>query len=176
MNAFLMAHRLLQWLTFMALKVNELMSKPAVTCRETDSLKAVAARMWDRDCGAMPVVDEVDTVIGMITDRDLCMAVYAKDQRLSDRRVADVANGNVFSVGPQDTIAHAAKMMRDHQVRRLPVIDERDRLVGVLALSDIARKGERDRSQNKKSVGRDEVVHTLAAICEPTSRRARASG
>lgn len=158
------------------MKVEQLMSTPAVTCRDNDSLNTAARTMWDRDFGAIPVIDNADKVTGMLTDRDICMAAYTKGRRLGDIRISEVKNANVFSVKPSDSIQKAEKIMREHQVRRLPVVDARDQVVGLLSLNDIAREGERERSQKKKDIGSDEVLHTLAAICEPSSEETRATG
>jgi CBS domain-containing protein len=158
------------------MKVQELMSVPAVTCREGDSLGTAASLMRHRDCGAIPVVDSRDAIIGIITDRDICMAASSLRRRLDEIPVAEITNGNVFSVAAADTVQHAARIMRDHRVRRLPVVNKRDRIIGMISLNDIAREGQREvgRRQQYRQVKSDEVLHTLAEISRPDTEKARA--
>jgi len=151
------------------------MSKPAIVCRRSDSVNTAARIMWERDVGALPVVDETNAVIGVITDRDICMAAYTKGRRLADISIAEVCKGEIFSVGPRETIQNAETIMRQHQVRRLPVIDEHRHVLGMLSLNDIAREGQVERTQKSQEIGSDEVLQTLAAISQPTPRRARPS-
>lgn len=154
------------------MRVSELMSTPAVTCREQDTLHLAAGLMLDRDCGAIPVVDMNDSIIGMITDRDICMAAHATGRSLREIAVAEITSGNVFSVDASDTVGRAAEVMREHQVRRLPVVDIQDRIVGVISLIDIARAGQDEAGQDIKSVTSAVLLRTLAAIGEPPVGRA----
>lgn len=152
------------------MNVQELMSVPAVTCREGDSLNLAAGMMCDRDCGAIPVVDPTDSIIGMITDRDICMAAYRTGRPLKDIAVAEITSGDVFSVDSTDSVQRAEEIMREHQVRRLPVVDTRDRVIGIISLNDIARGGQLEAAHSARSrrITSDEVLRTLAAIGEPT--------
>ena len=159
------------------MKVQELMSVPAVSCKEEDSLDRAARMLRDRDCGAIPVVDSNDSIIGVITDRDICMAAHTTGRLLADISVAEITSGNVFSVDSSDTVQHAEKVMREHQVRRLPVVDHSDRIIGMLSLNDIARAGQREAAQTARSrrLSSDEILQTLAAIGEPRAGRAKVS-
>jgi CBS domain-containing protein len=159
------------------MKVQELMSVPAVTCREGDSLDLAALMMCERDCGAIPVVDETDAIIGMITDRDICMAAHHTGRPLKDITVAEITSGIIFSVDSSDTVRRAEEIMSEHQGRRLPVVDARDRIVGMLSLNDIARAGQLESAQSTRGrrVTSGEVLRTLAAIGEPRRRPVQAS-
>lgn len=154
------------------MKVSELMSTPAVTCLEEDTLHLAASLMLDRDCGAIPIVDMTESIIGMITDRDICMAAHATGRTLKEIAVAEITSGKVFSVDASDTVTRAAEVMREHQVRRLPVVDIRDRIVGVISLIDIARAGQGEAGQDIKSVTGSVLLRTLAAIGEPPAGHA----
>jgi CBS-domain-containing membrane protein len=146
------------------------MSVPAVSCREDDTLHVAASKMWNRDCGALPVVTPNKTIIGIITDRDICIAACSLERRLSEISVAEITTGNVFSVSPYDSIRFAERLMRKHQVRRLPVVDEADRLIGMLSLNDIAREAQREMNHRlKKEINSEEIMQTLATICEPSN-------
>ena len=121
------------------MKISELMSSPVKTCRATDTLASVAQLMWDNDCGFVPVVDSQDVVIGTLTDRDICMAAYTQGKALSHIAVSTVAPHKVFTASQGDQLSVAEMVMRRNRVRRVPVVDGENHLVGVLALSDLAR-------------------------------------
>ncbi len=142
--------------------VEQLMNQPAVTCRPTDTLTVAAGLMWDNDCGAVPVVGDDGAVVGMITDRDICMAAYSSGQCLGDVPVSRAMARHVFSCRPDDSIDRAEQIMSDKQVRRLPVVDEAGRPVGVLSMNDLARHTASARTRNG-------VLQTLAAISAPRS-------
>jgi len=148
-------------------KVEELMTREVATCRSDDMLNRAAELMWNRDCGCVPVVDEEKHVVGMITDRDICMAAYTRGSRLADLRVADAMARQVESCWNTDDIGTAEEMMRTRRVRRLPVLASDRRLAGVLSLNDIAREAARERRLQLGDVTLDEVAGTLAGVCQP---------
>lgn len=118
--------------------VRKLMKHAPVSCAPTDSLNRAAQIMWDVDCGAVPVLDEGGGIRGMLTDRDICMAAYTRGQPLAAMSVESAMSTPVYSCAPEDSLGHAARLMAEKQVHRLPVV-EAGKLVGILALADIAR-------------------------------------
>jgi CBS domain-containing protein len=146
--------------------VAELMSPHPKTCAPNDSCAYAAQLMWDNDCGCVPVLDENGKAVAMITDRDICMAALTQGRLLSDIPVARVFSTNVVTVRDDLAIESAEAVMRKHRIRRVPVVDAKDRAVGVLSLNDLARHAGHDRG----SVDVDKFVRILAAICEPTAR------
>ena len=123
------------------MKVSELMSLDVTTCRTTDSLNRAAQIMWERRCGSVPVVDESDRVVGMITDRDVSMAAYTQGRRLDDIAVTLVMSHPVWTSPPTATAEEAEGLMMAHGVHRLVVLDAERRLAGIVSLDDIARQG-----------------------------------
>jgi CBS domain-containing protein len=121
----------------LAAPVRKLMRAPA-TCTQDDSLSRSAQIMWDADCGAVPVVDGEGAVVGMITDRDVCMAAYTRGLPLEAMTVGSAMSKQVFSCTPEASIGQALRLMAEKQVRRLPVT-ENGKLVGVVSLADVAR-------------------------------------
>lgn len=101
-------------------------------------LAEVAAVMWSNAVGAVVVVDASDRVVGMVTDRDLAMAAFIGGRKLADIRVIDTMPVKLATIGPDATLAAAAEVMRQASVRRLPVVDEVDRLVGIVSITDLA--------------------------------------
>jgi CBS domain-containing protein len=131
---------MLQWMSRSKSKMNveKLMSKEVRSCSPHQSLADAARLMWERDCGSIPVQED-DRVVGMVTDRDICMAAYFNGRSLQDIRIADAMSRELATCRPEDTVEAAEAMMKKAQVRRLPVTDASGRLVGILSLNDIAR-------------------------------------
>jgi CBS domain-containing protein len=141
--------------------VREIMTTRVNTCRPEDTLNVAARMMWEDDIGAVPVVDGDRGVLGMLTDRDLCMAAYTRGLPLTAISASDVMSKKIYSCKPSVTLAQAEQLMREHQVRRLPVVDDDNQLVGILTLNDLARATHGSRR------GHAELVGTIAAICAP---------
>jgi len=120
-------------------QVQDLMSATPQRCHATDSLNEAARLMWEHDCGCVPVVDHLDRVVGIITDRDICMGAYTQGRTLSDIPIASVCTRQVHTCAPDDSIEKAEGLMMNHQVRRLAVTEPDGHLVGVISISDMAR-------------------------------------
>src|SRR5215204_5401403 len=118
------------------MKVSDLMTRDVSTCRPSSSLREAAQRMKDHDCGSIPVVDEDDSssVVGMITDRDICMAALRTGKRLEDVEVSEAMTDRVLTCSPEAALSDAERIMSDARVRRLPVIDEQGQLQGLLSI------------------------------------------
>jgi CBS domain-containing protein len=152
------------------MNIQDIMSKPALTCRDTDSLQAAAQLMWEHDCGAIPVTDHAGKLVGMVTDRDICMATYTQGKPPQDLLVADAMAKQVFSGHVHDSVDAIESLMSEKQIRRIPILNGDNRPVGVVSLNDLARHAA---VANKKSGLEHALTQTLAAICRP--RRSRAS-
>lgn len=157
------------------MRVADLMTKSAVSCKLDDSLSVAAKLMWDCDCGSIPVVDSSSNVKGMITDRDICMACFTKDQSPSSLKVQEAMSDKLYACTADSSVQDAEATMRFNQVRRLPVLDGQRHLVGILSLADIAREAERERKQGRRDVSSEEIVDVLGNICQPQSASAQAS-
>jgi CBS domain-containing protein len=153
------------------MKVEQLMTRNVRVCHADDMLNAAAQIMWENDCGCVPVVDEANRVVGMLTDRDICMAAYFQGEPLNNVRVASAMSREVFGCRPDDTVAAAEALLRMHQIRRLPVADTSGALIGILSMNDIACEAERERRQRaKRQITMDEVAMTMSAVCQHRGR------
>lgn len=141
------------------MKVQELMTQQVVSCYPWSNLSEVAMMMWNHDCGMIPVLSDAGTVTGVITDRDICMGVATQHRRAEEITVADVTNGILYTCHPEDVVNNALKMMQEHQVRRLPVVDWDGHLVGVLSLNNVIAS-----SRATKTPTYSEVIETLQAV------------
>jgi predicted transcriptional regulator len=155
------------------MKVGEVMTREVVRVRGDSSASDAAGLMWDRDCGALPVVDKEDRVIGMITDRDICMAAFTRGLALKDMRVDGVMSKRVFTCNPEDSISVLAELLSHQQIHRVPVVDSEGELVGIVSLNDLAQSYlQTEKSRKKDKVEARQVAGTLAAICNHGVRNA----
>lgn len=155
------------------MQVEKLMIRDVKSCGLQDNLNTAAQIMWDYACGCVPVLDENQHVVGMLTDRDVCMAAYTQGKPLHDIQVSTAMSRSVFFCSPSDDIAQAQKLLRENRIHRLPVIDAGGKLVGVLSLDDIAQEAERERKGTaKRELTPAEIAETLAAVCRPRAAAA----
>ncbi len=145
------------------MQVKDLMTRDVRTCSLADSMNRAAQIMWETDCGCVPIVDEQTNVVGMITDRDICMAAYTQGRPLAEMPVESAASRDVVTVRETESLHRAEALMRGAQVRRLAVVDVHDRLVGLLSLGDLARQTDRDAAIE------DHIVGVLVGVSLPRS-------
>lgn len=116
----------------------EIMTHPAVTARIGETLEDAVHRLWDRDAGAAVVLGVNGKCIGIVTDRDACMAVLHHRRPLHDIPVEAAMSKDVITVGPDEPIACVDELMAANQVCRIPVVDELGMTLGIVTLADIA--------------------------------------
>lgn len=150
------------------MQVAEIMTKDVRTCGLKDTLDKAAQIFWETDCGFAPVVDERGRAVGVVTDRDACMAAYMQGKQLREIPVSAVMSRTVYSCNPDATVSAAATLMGEHQIRRLPVVESNTgQLVGVLSINDIAVASARERGALHREVSEKQVADTLAGVSMP---------
>lgn len=117
--------------------IKEVMTSSPVSCKPTDTVDRVAALMAEHDCGVIPVV-EGRKVVGMITDRDVTCRVVATGKAPASVAVRDAMTKPVYAVRQDENVQSAIDLMEAKQVRRLPVLDDRGNIAGIIAPSDLA--------------------------------------
>jgi CBS domain-containing protein len=147
------------------MKVEEMMSTRVETCRLGDSLERAAQLMWDTDCGVVPVIDDESRVVGMVTDRDVCMAAYTQGKPLGQIPVSSACSRKVYCCKLNDSLQTAENLMRVAQVRRLPVVDEDGQLWGLVSLGDLAQHVHRG-GGSPDGLSYASIALTLAAISQ----------
>jgi len=157
------------------MRVEQLMTRDVRACRSEDSLAEAAQAMWERDCGCVPVIDGERRVVGMLTDRDICMAAWIRGRNLHEIRVGEAMSPRVISCRADEDAELAEALLREYGVRRLPVVDHEGRLVGLLSLADLACEARRENGRLWREVDSLGVALTLADICQPR-RGARPNG
>jgi len=149
------------------MQVHEIMTAPPITCTPQTSLAVAASRMADADCGILAVVNERGNLVGVITDRDICLAVSRTNRNALNISVREVMTPKVVSVRRGDDMRQALALMRSARVRRVPVVDDAGCVVGLLSIDDLVV-----RSSPLDEVGAWEIVETLHDMA---ARRPRAA-
>jgi CBS domain-containing protein len=155
------------------MRVEEVMTRRVHSCRPEDTLARAAQLMWDHDCGCLPVLGSngAERVVGMVTDRDICMCALFESSPLSSLRVSRAMAKQVHACQPYDSLADAERVvMREARVRRLPVVDESDALVGMISLADVAQAAERGSSAERAEITPLDVAATFAEISRALHR------
>jgi len=145
------------------MQIKEIMTRPVMTCPVESTLDHAARLMWQYDCGIIPVTDADGRLTGVVTDRDICMAAYTQGAPLSAIPVTTAMAKQVIAVHEEELIEQAEYLMRESQIRRLPVLDSENRPVGIVSMNDLARLAAR---AHKRGVDH-ELIKTLAAVCQP---------
>lgn len=148
------------------MKVKDLMTSAVKSCSPTTDLAAAAKIMWEGDCGAVPVTDDRGKVVGIITDRDICIAAATRSRMEGEIPVQDVISKNLYTCAPGDDVRAALDTMRSRKVRRLPVVGHDGQLAGILSLHDIALQA---RSSRNQELMPEAVLDTFVAITAPAT-------
>src|ERR1041385_5568697 len=147
------------------MKVRDVMTPDPKAIWLTASLADAAKEMWENDCGALPIIKDGRKVVGMITDRDICMASAMRDRNPSAISVEEIMNPTVYAAEAEEDVEQALETMREHKVRRLPVLNLEGELQGIVSMNDIVLKA-KARNGKKPAIDYADVVKTYQAICE----------
>ncbi len=147
------------------MKVEEVMVRKVAVCRPENNLSEVAAMMWDEQCGSLPVVDRHGNVASMITDRDICIALGTRNVRASELQVQDVSLPRVFNCRAKEDVLLALQTMMSQNVRRLPVVDDDGKLIGILSIDDLLLQ-----SDKRQGISDKDVVNAVKVILKSRSR------
>jgi len=148
-------------------KIEDIMTRDVRGCLPDDSLATAAQIMWENDCGSVPVTDADGRVIGIITDRDLAMAAHLQGIALRASRVSSAMARDVKVCSARDTPATVQAIMQQHKIRRVPVVDDQKRLLGIVSLGDIAYAMAAEQTLGGDGMTWTAVAHTLARVSEP---------
>ena len=141
------------------MKIKDIMTGEPRTCSPETNLAAAAALMLEGDCGILPVMEE-GKLVGVVTDRDMNIALATRNKRASEITVREVVQTPVYTCGPDDDVQIGLETMKQHRVRRLPVEGFGGTIMGIVSMNDIVLA-----SGARKPVRDAEVVSTLQAIC-----------
>jgi CBS domain-containing protein len=141
-------------------KCKDVMTQHPVCCLPTDAVSKAAQLMKAEDVGSIPVIEDEQTMklIGIVTDRDLALQVVANEHDARSTQVADVMTYDVVTCRTGDDVQKAVDAMSQHQLRRMPVIDDDHRIVGIISQADVATRVDRS----------EEVAEMVKEISQPT--------
>jgi CBS domain-containing protein len=148
------------------MKVKEVMMMTPYACHPETNLGAATELMWKGNCGFLPVLESSGRIKGVITDRDICVALGTRNTPAGSVTVGDVMHGKLFTCMPEDDVHVGLQVMREGHVRRLPVINAGGKLVGVLSLHDIVLKAQPTHAGQEPELSADEVMRTYRAIMQ----------
>ncbi len=141
------------------MRIKEIMTAEPKTCSPDTTLAAATNLMWEGDCGILPVVDHGE-LVGVVTDRDMCIALATWNKLASEVRVGAVATKTVSTCEPEDDVHAALATMKRNRVRRLPVVGFGGTVLGIISMNDVLLA-----AGPNKPVRNAEVVATLQGIC-----------
>ncbi len=142
------------------MRVQEIMLSNPLTCSPQSNLAEVANLMWKGDCGIVPVTDSAGKLLGVITDRDICIAASTQDKAPSHIQAGELPHGDVYTCKAEDEARSALNMMRERRVRRLPVTTADGTLQGIVSINDILLA-----AGGKADVSAADVLDTFKGIC-----------
>lgn len=126
------------------MNVESVMTSSPACCTSATPLRDVARMMIDNDCGQIPVVDDAQRPIGVVTDRDIAVRVVAQGRNSNDATAADAMSTPVRTVTANTSLADCVCLMEAEQIRRVPVVDASGRLAGIVSIADLALAGKQE--------------------------------
>ena len=146
------------------MNVKDVMTSDVQSCGLDTNLASAAKMMWDKDCGILPVVDVERQVLGVITDRDICMACATKNRAPSEITVGESLSGKTYRCKVSDDVHTVLDIMKREQVRRLPVVDEAGVLQGLISMNDFILLAGETKSGKAPAITGEDVARTLKGI------------
>jgi len=146
------------------MKVKEIMTQSAVCCGSETNVGGAVELMWNRNVGMLPVVNKDGKLIGVVTDRDICIAMGTRTCLPGDLSVGEIATREVFTCKPNDDIHEALLEMGEHQVRRLPVVSDQGVPQGLLSMDDLIVHSELGKLRGACDLSAEEVAATMKKV------------
>jgi CBS domain-containing protein len=146
------------------MRIEEIMTRDVQCCAPDTNLAAAAKMMWDSDCGILPVLDIQGRVLGMITDRDICMAVTTKNRLAGEITVWETISGKAHMCRTSDDVHTALDIMKRERVHRLPVVDDEGVVQGLVAMNDFILLAGDSKGGKVAGISCEDVVRALKAI------------
>jgi CBS domain-containing protein len=143
------------------MKVKDVMMRTPASCDAATNLGAAVEILWNRNCGILPIMNSQGKVIGVVTDRDLCIALGTRNRLPGEITVGQIVSGEVFTCKPDDNIRDALNTMAREKVRRLPVVNDAGQLEGILSMDDVVLHSEAGIAAKTSELSHDTVVNTL---------------
>lgn len=147
--------------------VREIMTQSPVCCTANTNVGAAVELMWVHNCGVLPVVTPDNKVEGIVTDRDICIAVGTRNRLPGELTIGEIATKTVFTCQPDDDIQKALRTIADKQVRRLPVVDSEGKSQGILSMDDVVVHTELNKLDGRSEISSKELTQNLKNLYRP---------
>lgn len=141
------------------LRCRDIMTRNPISCRRDTPITEVARMMRDEDVGAIPVLDGDGKLAGIVTDRDIVVSGLTSEKKDAELKAEDCMSTDLFTANQNERVVDVIREMGDHKVRRVPIVDGRDRLVGIISMADVALQTNKDM----------ELEDALEEISQPSS-------
>ena len=146
------------------MKVKECMCNKVFTCSPSTTVYDAAKIMQTSHIGCIPVCDTENCMVGIITDRDIVLRCIANDKDAKQTPISEIMTTNIWTCTPEDEMTTAQDKMGEEKIRRLPVVDNQGKIVGILSFGDLAI--------NDMEIGQEEVCDTINCICAEEDKNA----
>lgn len=146
------------------MKVKDIMTQSAVCCSPDTNVGAAVELMWVHNFGMLPVVGTDRKLFGIVTDRDICIAMGTRNRLPGELTVGEIATRDVFSCKPDDEIHEALDTMANKQVRRLPVVNVEGVPQGILSMDDIITHGDLNKWEGSCELSSEEIIRSLKKL------------
>lgn len=157
------------------MQLKDIMTKNAKCCSADNTLEEVAGIMWNDDVGIVPVVDSENRLSGVITDRDITMAAFLKHRPIWEISAREMIGGHsCHSCYAEDDVHEALRIMDESRIRRVPIVDDKLHLVGIVRLKDLANHAVSKGPRKSSQLTVDEFTDTFRHISKPNELQATA--
>lgn len=146
------------------MKVKDIMTQSAVCCGPDTNIGAAVELMWIHNCGVLPVIGPDQKLSGIITDRDICIAVGTRNKLAGELIVSEIATKGVFTCKPDDEVREALRTMTNKQVRRLPVVNKDGIPQGILSTEDIVVHAGLNKWTGNSELPSEEIIGSLKKL------------
>lgn len=146
------------------MKVKDIMTQSAVCCSPDTNVGAAVELMWVHNCGMLPVVGTDRRLFGIVTDRDICIAMGTRNRLAGELTVGEIATRDVFTCKPDDEIHEAMDTMASKQIRRLPVVNTEGVPQGILSMDDIITHGDLNKWEGACELSSEEIIRSLKKL------------
>lgn len=144
------------------MKIADIMCRDVASCSPSATMADAASLMWKHDCGCVPILAADGSVMGLITDRDICRAALTEGERIQDMSVLRAAAKEITVVREDDHVDVALELMAERRLRRLPVVGPGSKLIGIVSLMDLARASQGWKA--RRTISPTRIASTLSAI------------
>jgi len=146
------------------MRVADVMMRTPASCTADTTVAAAVEVLWNRNCGMLPIVNREGRVSGVVTDRDICIALGTRNQSAAEITVAEIQPAKLFTCRADDDIHTALGILAEQKIRRLPVVDTESKLQGILSLDDIVLHANTGAAGHAPELSNSEVVEYMKRI------------